>query len=145
MIVKTVIPFLGRSAVFFLHLRSLSPSDSSQKPWSDNPNAPQIPYGLYFWEKATVAGNIIGAIFYGLQTHMSVYSILAHLVYSINCSRYRHRTLLSIYGSPVRSRQSQEGRCEMGTRDLHCPHVLVCDRIHRNELSHPIHFFHRQP
>ena len=51
-------------------------SDPSQKPWSDNPNAPQIPHDLYVWEKAVLAGGLIGAIFYGLQTYMSVCSIL---------------------------------------------------------------------
>ena len=44
---------------------------SSQKPWSDNPNAPQISYSLYFAEKVNFAGFLIGAIFYGMQTHTS--------------------------------------------------------------------------
>jgi hypothetical protein len=44
---------------------------SSQKSWSDNPNAPQIPYSLYFAEKANFAGFLIGAIFYGTKIHMS--------------------------------------------------------------------------
>lgn len=35
-------------------------------PWSNNPNAPQIPYSLYFAEKANFAGILIGAIFYGI-------------------------------------------------------------------------------
>ena len=34
-------------------------------PWSTNPYAPQIPYWLYFAEKANFAGFLIGAIFYG--------------------------------------------------------------------------------
>jgi hypothetical protein len=56
-------------------------SDSSQKSWSDNPNAPQIPYDLYFREKATFAGEIIGAIFYGLSTDMPIFlSLLALFV-----------------------------------------------------------------
>ncbi|KAF9652147.1 hypothetical protein BDM02DRAFT_3183873 [Thelephora ganbajun] len=41
-------------------------SDSSQKPWSNNPNAPKIPYELYFGEKTTFAGILIGAISYGI-------------------------------------------------------------------------------
>jgi len=41
-------------------------SDSDQKPWSDNPNAPKIPYSLYFQEKADFAGILIGSILYGV-------------------------------------------------------------------------------
>lgn len=41
-------------------------SGSSEEPWSSNPNAPQIPYSLYFAEKANLAGVFIGAIFYGI-------------------------------------------------------------------------------
>lgn len=39
---------------------------SSSQSWSSNPNAPQIPYSLYFAEKANFAGILIGAIFYGI-------------------------------------------------------------------------------
>jgi len=41
-------------------------SSSSQIPWSDNPNAPRISRDLYFWEKATLAGRFVSAIFYGI-------------------------------------------------------------------------------
>ena len=27
--------------------------------WSNNPNAPQIPYGVYFGEKTNFAGTVI--------------------------------------------------------------------------------------
>ena len=54
-------------------------SESSQKPWSDNPNAPQIPYDLYVWEKAVFAEGFIGAILYGLPTYMSVVLFLLTL------------------------------------------------------------------
>lgn len=51
-------------------------SDSSETPWSDNPNAPQIPYALYFAEKSNFAGALLGAIFYGMPV---IYpSIRAH-------------------------------------------------------------------
>jgi hypothetical protein len=46
-------------------------ADPLEKPWSDNPNAPQIPYSLYFAEKANLAGIFIGAIFYGMPTYTS--------------------------------------------------------------------------
>lgn len=36
------------------------------EPWSDNPNAPQIPYILYFAEKTLVVGNAISAVLYGI-------------------------------------------------------------------------------
>jgi len=41
-------------------------SDSLETPWSDNPNAPKIPYWLYFGEKVYFAGSLIGAILYGI-------------------------------------------------------------------------------
>ena len=40
-------------------------SDTHERPWSDSPNAPKIPYDLYFREKANFAGYLIGAILYG--------------------------------------------------------------------------------
>ena len=51
----------------------MSEPDSSEKPWSNNPNAPQIPYSWYLAEKTTFAGILISAILYGAPTHMSVY------------------------------------------------------------------------
>lgn len=41
-------------------------SDAWGPPWSDNPNAPQIPLWLYSAEKTNFAGFLIGAIFYGI-------------------------------------------------------------------------------
>lgn len=41
-------------------------SDSSGKPWSDNPYAPHITPRLYFAEKTNFAGFLIGAILYGI-------------------------------------------------------------------------------
>ena len=35
------------------------------QPWSDNPNAPNITYSVYFAEKATFAGMLISSILYG--------------------------------------------------------------------------------
>jgi len=55
-------------------------SDPSQKPWSDNPNAPRIPHDLYVSEKAVFAGGLIGVILYGLPTYISVRSVLTHVV-----------------------------------------------------------------
>lgn len=40
-------------------------SDSSDQPWSDNPNAPQFAYQLYVAEKEYFAGSVIAAIAYG--------------------------------------------------------------------------------
>lgn len=45
-------------------------SDPSETPWSDNPNAPQIPYSLHFNEKVNFVGYPIGAMFYGTRTHL---------------------------------------------------------------------------
>ena len=51
--------------------------NSQEKLWSDNPNAPKIPYNLYFQEKVTFAGDFVGPTLYGtskgLPTCMSTY------------------------------------------------------------------------
>ena len=39
--------------------------DSQEQRWSDNPNAPKIPYPLYAEEKADFAGMLIASILYG--------------------------------------------------------------------------------
>lgn len=41
-------------------------SDSSDLPWSNSPNAPQLPYFLYKYEKGYIAGSIIAVILYGI-------------------------------------------------------------------------------
>ena len=41
---------------------------SSQTPWSNDPNAPQLPTWLHLIEKAFLAGFFIGAISYGALT-----------------------------------------------------------------------------
>ena len=35
--------------------------DPSQPPWSNNPNGPRISHLLYTWEKAFLAGGLMGA------------------------------------------------------------------------------------
>ena len=44
-------------------------SVSTEKPWSGDPNAPQIPFSLYIEEKEDFAGFLMGAISYGTLTH----------------------------------------------------------------------------
>ena len=56
-------------------------SDSSIIPWSDNPNAPKIPYWLYYVEKVYFAGFVIGAVFYGTVTCTSARAL-------VSCSRF---------------------------------------------------------
>ena len=41
-------------------------SETSNKPWSNGPNTPQITYWVYLGEKENLAGVLIGAIFYGV-------------------------------------------------------------------------------
>ena len=53
--------------------------------WSNNPNAPKIPYFLYLGEKATFAGTLIGSVLYGTRrtpppTHPSIRAHSARLV-----------------------------------------------------------------
>jgi len=40
-------------------------SDFQEQPWSNNPNAPDIPYRAYILEKGYFAGVLIGSILYG--------------------------------------------------------------------------------
>ena len=74
-------------------------SDSQEKPWSDNPNAPQIPYYLYFEEKADFAGVLIGSILYGMHMVFTPISLRNHT--HLVCSAYPRdtgRTFLPVYG-----------------------------------------------
>lgn len=48
-------------------------SDSGEIPWSDNPNAPRVPYWVYFGEKAIFAGIFVAAILFGTTPHASVF------------------------------------------------------------------------
>ena len=41
-------------------------AESLQSPWSDNSNAPQIPYLWYYGEKSGFAGSLVLAILYGI-------------------------------------------------------------------------------
>ena len=43
-------------------------SDFQFEPWSDNPNAPKIWYGVYLAEKITFAGSFIESILYGMHS-----------------------------------------------------------------------------
>ena len=54
-------------------------SDSQEQPWSDSPNAPEIPYYIYRFEKTWFAGVLVSSILYGtlkrlLLTPPSVYA-----------------------------------------------------------------------
>jgi len=41
-------------------------SVSQFEPWSNNPNAPNIWYSVYLWEKINFAGYLVGSILYGM-------------------------------------------------------------------------------
>lgn len=63
----------------FLRLSTWDPSPvvnsndmSDSKPWSDGPNAPQIPNWMYAWEKEKFAGLFLGAISHGAPTYLSI-------------------------------------------------------------------------
>lgn len=73
-------------------------SDSQQRPWSNSPNAPKIPYDLYFREKAYFSGTFIGAMLYGTpKVPPPIHpSIRAHSVYSVQ-SRDRRHAFLQMY------------------------------------------------
>ena len=48
-------------------------SSHSTTPWSDHPNAPQIPAWLYIADKESYAGVVVGTILYGMVFHTSTY------------------------------------------------------------------------
>lgn len=48
-------------------------SDPLGMPWSEDPNAPQIPPFLYLAEKEIFTGLLIGTALYGMLPHASVY------------------------------------------------------------------------
>ena len=54
-------------------------SNPLETPWSNHPNAPQIPLWLYLGDKGTFAGVLIGTILYGMLSCRRYPSIVAHL------------------------------------------------------------------
>ena len=119
-------------------------SDSQQKPWSNNPNAPKIPYVLYFQEKANLAGILIASILYGTRktpppTRPPTHAHYACLIYH----RDNHRVVLPVYGCIAQPRTSQGGAYHVVARILHRGHILVCDHTQRDAAQHPIHFLRR--
>ena len=58
-------------------------SDSQEIPWTDNPNAPKVPYYLYIEEKAYFAGILIASILYGLYEAAPPYVLLTVLNLSV--------------------------------------------------------------
>ena len=77
-------------------------SDASEKPWSDNPYAPQIPSWLYLVEKASFNGITAGTIFYGTLPHTSFYPSLP--VCSTRLFRNRSGTVLPVHERVAESR-----------------------------------------
>jgi len=55
-------------------------SDPQEQPWSNDPNAPAIPYYIYRFEKTWFAGVLISSVLYGtLQRPLPIHpSIRAH-------------------------------------------------------------------
>jgi len=114
--------------------------DPLDQPWSNSPNAPPLSKYEYTEEKATLAGGFISSILYGTTAHTFIYSCsLPSFVYS----RGTHHPILPMYGSAPQPPSSQRGGYQAVARILHHGHVLVCDRVHRSEPPHSIHFLHR--
>ena len=112
-------------------------SEDSQVPWSDDPNAPQIPYVLYESEKYNFAGIVLTAMFYGEPIHASVYPI-PQIYHPRDC----RPSVLPMHGRVAQSFQPQKGHL-VGPRGAHYNHVLVRDHIHWDDPPHSIHFLHR--
>ena len=110
-------------------------SDSHELSWSDNPNAPNIPYRMYSAEKTWFAGTLISLILYGMRkrsplTHSPTH---AHRLVGSVYSRDAHRAILQMHERAIQPRPSQGGERQVGACVLHRLHVLVGDRAHRNE------------
>jgi hypothetical protein len=113
----------------------------AEQSWSNNPYAPQIPYLLYFAEKVTLAGILLGAIFYGTSIYTPVY--LRSPFRLVHRSRDHDRPVLPMYECVALSRQSQKWGRPVGTRGPHHYHVRVCDSGGRVEPRPSIHFRRR--
>jgi hypothetical protein len=87
-------------------------SDPLYQPWSGDPYAPQIPYWLYYLEKANFAGVLMGGIFYGMRrpTFASPCSSRLFDCHSRDC----RRSVLPSHGSLTQSRQSHKGGHQVG-------------------------------
>ena len=112
------------------------------EPWSDNPNAPQIPLSLYTWEKTAFAGYFVGSIFHGRPAHVFVHRRSLHC--SIHHSRYRRRSILSMYYRAVQSNKPREGRHRVGTRGPYRSPFCERDGIHRHRLLYSIRILHQR-
>ena len=110
--------------------------------WSDNPNAPDIPYFQYVDEKIVFAGTLIGSILYGTRRTPTPTSVYPRSLRPFGYSRDHRHTVLPVYGRLVQTHPSQRGWRQVGTRTLHRGHVLVCDDVHRDEPHPPIRFLH---
>ena len=77
-------------------------SGFQERPWSDGPDSPKIPYAMYLNEKVSFAGNLVSSILYGtLETPTATrLSAHAHLVCPCH-SRDRHRRVFQVHGGAV--------------------------------------------
>ena len=113
-------------------------SDSSNLPWSNGPNAPQIPHSLYSQEKEIFVGLNIAVVTYGEFPHVHV-----NLVRLADPSRDRHRSVPPMYERIAIPRPSHNEGHQVGTCGPHYYHVLVSDDRPCDEPEHPLDFLHR--
>ena len=71
-------------------------SDSSEGPWSNNPDTLQIPYLLYLGEKESFAGTLIGSMLYGRPAYQRYVIVYIHLPHPL-CLPFQ---VLSFFCSP---------------------------------------------
>lgn len=105
-------------------------SSSSEEPWSDKPYAPQIPYLLYFAEKANFAGMFVSSVLYGVSARTGTYPNLPRL--SIHRFRDRRCPVLPVHDRAAQFHLSQKERSQMGTRGLCYDLVFVRDHKHHD-------------
>lgn len=118
-------------------------ADSSEKPWSDDPNAPKIPYSLHIQEREKFTGDFLAGILYGMPAASS--SIRIHFVCLTDHSRNHRRSVLLVYDCTAPSSQSSKRGYQMGTRDPHRLNVLYCDDINRIGPQPSIYGLYRWP
>ena len=115
-------------------------SNSSEKPWSDSPNAPQIPYWLHLEEKGDLAGYLISTIFYGWPAHRFIDLCSSYL--SDHNPRNCHCSFLSMHERVAQSRNPKEEYRQMGICGSHHSHVLGRDDPHGDKHLFPVGFPH---
>ena len=87
-------------------------SDSLEKPWSNNPNAPQIPPSLYNAEREFFASYVVGGILYGMPTYASLHPHSPRSL--IYCSRDHRYLVFQCIGALINPANGMRRNVKLG-------------------------------